>query len=211
MTKRKTIPGKIQAEVLIACRRRCALCFGLDRDHSEQKGQIAHLDRNAENNAIENLVFLCLPHHDQYDSRPSQSKGITKEELRRYGDDLLQNLHDNQLRNTAEEEASLVLTIDEVAAFLRVDESEVGKLVSTGDLASVRLGSELRILDAALIDFLRRNMRQQQLDSLRRTLEDPNNWRESLAESPHFARQILEGEFPEDSFGRFLQRALMAE
>lgn len=44
-------------------------------------GQIAHIDRNRANNGESNLAFLCLPHHDEYDSRTSQSKGITQAEL----------------------------------------------------------------------------------------------------------------------------------
>src|SRR5690606_6228538 len=36
------------------------------------------------NNAVDNLVFLCFADHDEYDSRTSQSKGLTSEELRQY-------------------------------------------------------------------------------------------------------------------------------
>jgi len=42
------------------------------------------LDRDPSNSDPENLAFLCLEHHDQYDSRPSQSKGFTPEEVKRY-------------------------------------------------------------------------------------------------------------------------------
>jgi len=31
---------------------------------------------------LENAVYLCQPHHDEYDSKPSQTKGITPDELR---------------------------------------------------------------------------------------------------------------------------------
>jgi len=33
-------------------------------------------------------VFLCLPHHDEYDSRTSQSKGITISELKQFRNEL---------------------------------------------------------------------------------------------------------------------------
>jgi ribosomal protein L15E len=46
------------------------------------KGQIAHVDHDATNNDPDNLVWLCLDHHDQNDSRTSQSKGLTISELR---------------------------------------------------------------------------------------------------------------------------------
>jgi hypothetical protein len=60
------------------------LCFGLRGDLSEKRGQIAHLDRNSTNDALDNLAFLCLPHHDQYDSRTSQSKGFEIGEIKHY-------------------------------------------------------------------------------------------------------------------------------
>ena len=60
----------------------------LTGDLSEKKGQIAHLDRDPSNSDPDNLAFLCLEHHDEYDSRPSQSKGLTIEEVKRYRADL---------------------------------------------------------------------------------------------------------------------------
>lgn len=84
MTARATIPPEVIADVLVASRRRCCVCFGLSNDTTEKKGQVAHIDRDASNGARNNLVFLCLDHHDQYDSRTSQSKGLTIEEVREY-------------------------------------------------------------------------------------------------------------------------------
>lgn len=52
------------------------------------RGQIAHVDRDAANNDPDNLAFLCLLHHDMYDSRSLQSKGMTPAELRSYRDEL---------------------------------------------------------------------------------------------------------------------------
>jgi len=78
----------MQAEILFKSKRRCPLCFSYDFDHSIKKGQIAHLDQDSENNSSENLVFLCLVHHDEYDCKTSQSKGITKEELEKCNQEL---------------------------------------------------------------------------------------------------------------------------
>jgi hypothetical protein len=85
---RKTISKKVESEIFLQCRRRCAICFGLNRDSSIKKGQIAHLDKDNSNSEIENLVFLCLEHHDQYDSRTSQSKNLTLAEVRHYKKEL---------------------------------------------------------------------------------------------------------------------------
>jgi hypothetical protein len=46
--------------------------------------QIAHLDRDASNNEIENFAFLCLTHHDQYDTRTSQTKRLTEGEVKHF-------------------------------------------------------------------------------------------------------------------------------
>ncbi|MEX2181328.1 MAG: hypothetical protein WD771_04755 [Gemmatimonadaceae bacterium] len=69
-------------------RRRCALCFGLNGQSRPRQGQIAHVDRDASNNALHNLAWLCLDHHDEYDTRRSQSKGFTPDELSRYREEL---------------------------------------------------------------------------------------------------------------------------
>ena len=66
------------------CRRRCCVCSGLNRDLSIKAGQIAHLDGRRDNNDLDNLAFLCLEHHDLYDSRSSQSKGLTYREIVRF-------------------------------------------------------------------------------------------------------------------------------
>jgi hypothetical protein len=81
---RRSLSPDDEAKVLEKCRRRCCLCFGLKNDGSEKKGQLAHLDHNKSNNAISNFVYLCLHHHDTYDSKTSQSKNLTEKEVRIY-------------------------------------------------------------------------------------------------------------------------------
>lgn len=88
MAGRKRIPNSIQAEVLVQSRRRCCVCFGLNRDNQVKKGQIAHLDGKRDNNKIENLAFLCFDHHDEFDTSTSQSKGLNIREVLRYRDEL---------------------------------------------------------------------------------------------------------------------------
>jgi hypothetical protein len=84
MAPRVAIPPEVIADVLVTSRRRCCVCFALSNDTEEKRGQVAHLDRDASNSARDNLVFLCFDHHDQYDSRTSQSKGLTVQEVRQY-------------------------------------------------------------------------------------------------------------------------------
>jgi len=89
---RKSIPKSVQTQVLTACRRRCYMCFSLHGDDGHKKGQIAHLDRDPSNNALENLAFLCREHHDEYDTRSQQTKGVTTEEAKTYLRELLDYL-----------------------------------------------------------------------------------------------------------------------
>jgi len=88
MRRRVHIQGDVQTEVLVASRRRCCLCFFLLDDNSLHKGQIAHLNRNATDSRFDNLVWLCFNHHDEYDGRTSQAKGLTSLEIRTYRDKL---------------------------------------------------------------------------------------------------------------------------
>ena len=81
---RKKVPDTAQAAVLLRARRRCCICFGLNRDTTIKQGQIAHLDRNRENDTEDNLAFLCLPCHDRYDSSSSQSKNFTVAEVKNF-------------------------------------------------------------------------------------------------------------------------------
>lgn len=66
------------------------MCFGLHHDAGLKKGQIGHIDGNRNNHAPANLVFLCLDHHDELDSITSQSKGLTRGEVRRFREELAQ-------------------------------------------------------------------------------------------------------------------------
>jgi hypothetical protein len=88
MTKRKSIPKEIETKIFSKSRRRCCICFHINNDFDVKQGQIAHLDGNNENWKFENLAFLCLEHHDQYDSKTSQSKNYTIQEVKHYREKL---------------------------------------------------------------------------------------------------------------------------
>ncbi|NQT15838.1 MAG: SpoIIE family protein phosphatase [Planctomycetes bacterium] len=90
--KRKRIAKGTETSILISCGRRCCLCWLWDNDDSQKEGQIAHIDRDPSNASEDNLVYLCLEHHNQYDARQAQAKDITPDEVRRARDELLQHL-----------------------------------------------------------------------------------------------------------------------
>lgn len=85
---RVPIKQEIQDTILTKSRRRCCVCFGLNRDVEIKSGQLAHLDRDSSNADEDNIAFLCLVHHDWYDSSTSQSKGPQIGEVRRYRGEL---------------------------------------------------------------------------------------------------------------------------
>jgi len=85
---RKRISIDNEVEHLFLSRRRCSLCFGLNNDFKIKRGQLAHIDQDNTNAHFDNLVFLCFDHHDEYDSKTSQSKGLRPNELKRYRNNL---------------------------------------------------------------------------------------------------------------------------
>jgi hypothetical protein len=77
----------------------------LHNRNEERKGQIAHLSRDRSDSRFQNLVYLCLDHHDEYDSKTSQSKGFSPDEVREYRDRLYgQN---DEFKNVAAHAASI--------------------------------------------------------------------------------------------------------
>jgi hypothetical protein len=100
MTRKKLSPDT-QRSVLTESRRKCCLCYGLKRDFSVKKGQIAHIDHDSSNDKESNLVFLCFDHHDEYDSTTRQSKGLTKDELVHYKNKLYKEVGSVAITETA--------------------------------------------------------------------------------------------------------------
>jgi len=80
---RKKPSTESQTAVLIKSARRCVLCFHLRGKLTETLGQIAHIDRNRTNGAEDNLAWMCLRHHSQYDSTNRQHKNYTPAEVKK--------------------------------------------------------------------------------------------------------------------------------
>lgn len=93
MTRRHAVPKAMETQVLTASRRRCCVCVYLLGRGEVRRGQVAHLNRDPRDTRFPNLVWLCLEHHDEYDTRNSQAKGLTTGEVREYRDRLYKS-HD---------------------------------------------------------------------------------------------------------------------
>lgn len=153
---RKKIKPSIEADILVESRRRCCICYGLNRDLSIKKGQIAHLDKNNANNNYDNLAFLCFEHHDQYDSRTSQSKNFTIEEIKRYREELRKNF-----LTIHKSEESLSITSKKSTTDYRKEEirgvliellSERGTITQLSSIA-LKTGLSKNTLENCLIDL----------------------------------------------------------
>lgn len=94
---RKAIPVQTKLNILRKSKRRCAYCFGLQGDLEEKYGQIAHIDRNNENNSENNLAFLCLKHHNEYDTVFKQTINLFPQELINYKTQLENYIAQNTL------------------------------------------------------------------------------------------------------------------
>lgn len=119
---RKRIPDPVQNELFAASMRICALCFGLKNDATEKRGQIAHLNKDNTQTRLDDLVWLCMEHHDLYDSTTRQTKNYTVSEVRSYRSKLYK--HVNNLRtkplsgNENSERDHITRTLSEVFSFM---------------------------------------------------------------------------------------------
>ena len=95
MDRRRT-PPDVETAVLSKCARRCTLCFYLSADLTEKLGQIAHLDKDPSNSAEDNLAFMCLNHHSLFDSKTSQHKNYTIQEIKTARNKLFEAVAENK-------------------------------------------------------------------------------------------------------------------
>ncbi len=86
--KRKAPAATTVDALMIKSRRRCCLCVFLDFDFRTKPLQVAHIDDDPSNSNEENLVVLCLEHHNEYDSRFRQSRRISTGEVLFYKSEL---------------------------------------------------------------------------------------------------------------------------
>jgi hypothetical protein len=167
MKKRRTQPAAHDASsVLRLSRRRCCVCFGLHRDAGVKKGQIAHLDQDRDNNSVDNLAWLCLEHHDEYDSTTSQSKSLQLTEVKRYRDEL----YDEYSQWDTDGSSAHLLRF--LAATMSVDDMLDG---------AIKVASRYRICPEDLVEEALSDSDYESMDAMRwvphiTLLEDMQQW-----------------------------------
>ena len=106
MSKRTKPSSKNETQLFLKSGRRCCICYNLNGDFTEKHGQVAHLNRDPSNSLLENLVWLCLSHHDEHDTKRSQTKRYTVHEVRKYRSILYKKVSEERKK------------VDEVSSFL---------------------------------------------------------------------------------------------
>ncbi len=101
-----------------------------------------------------------------------------------------------------------VFTVDEVAKYLRTKPKTVTDLLVSGNLAGLNVGGEWRILGAAILDFLKKNMEDSRLQAMQSLLSDPKIWARETSKHPEFLRSIKNQVFGPNTFGNFLKGGL---
>ncbi len=148
MPRRQRVPSNMVAEVISSSRRRCCVCYGLLGDLALKKGQIAHLDRDPSNNDLDNLAFLCLEHHDIYDSRTSQSKGFDSKEVKKYRQELYEII-----QGSANHDGAPIEPVVDVKREARATIAIELSLMITGDTYQIEIPLEAnlgRVVDAII-------------------------------------------------------------
>lgn len=100
-----------------------------------------------------------------------------------------------------------ILTVDDVAKYLRVEKSDVLKLIVKGDIPSFDVGGQPRVQAGVLVQWFQHQMQMQDLKALKIRLENPAEWAAALDDTPEFRARLLEEEHDKGTMGEFLQNA----
>lgn len=200
--KKRAKPTRgVETSVLLRSKRRCCLCFHLNDDLAEKKGQIAHLDRDPSNNQEDNLAFLCLEHHAVHDPKQTQAKGFTQHEVKTARRILYEYLEERGL-TTPSNSRPLLLVPHEVALVLRVDEPAVLEWLNRGELGGVELDGRWLTTPNDVIAFVAERKISTHTRTLREALQDQRRWAEVVVRDfPELADRLRGTVFVEGTFG----------
>lgn len=109
-------------------------------------------------------------------------------------------------------ELMTIMSVAEVADYLRVGETAVRRLIAKGDIPSFNVDGEPRVQYGALVQWFQGEARTRSLETYRQELQKPSTWRKALDDAhPEFRDQILREEHKDGTVGAFLKEAALAE
>jgi hypothetical protein len=89
MPRRRKVSEDLAASIRFAVDLRCCLCEDKGAlPRRATSGQIHHLDGNPSNNSAQNLVWLCLEHHEEAGKRGRVSRRLSAKTIIRFRDEL---------------------------------------------------------------------------------------------------------------------------
>lgn len=104
-----------------------------------------------------------------------------------------------------------IMTLADVARYLRVTETAVRRLVERGSIPSFEVGGEPRVQYEALVQWFQSEAQFRSLETLRRQLQEPSTWRNALDQEPELKRHILEEDHEEGTIGAFLKEVALSD
>lgn len=101
---RRRVQNHVATKVMFATDLRCCLCDPISGlPPRPRNGQIHHLDEDPTNNRIDNLVWLCLDHHEEAGKRGKAARRLTPDIIRHYRELLRKRvLRDRKLASESE-------------------------------------------------------------------------------------------------------------
>lgn len=112
----------------------------------------------------------------------------------------------NETRKLASEQT--FLTPHDCGLILDLREDEVVALLESGHLSGLLIGRYWRVQPKNLSRFIRSRGEETRLAQMQAAIEDSATWARVCWEDEENARRIVAGNYPEGTFGRFLQEAL---
>jgi hypothetical protein len=104
-------------------------------------------------------------------------------------------------------DSMVILTIEDVARYLRADAGFVRQLIETGRIPSFDVDGTPRMLAGALIDWFQTEMHLKSLETLKRTLQNKETWARALQEDSELRAELEKNQYEEGTFGSFLKAA----
>lgn len=104
-----------------------------------------------------------------------------------------------------------IMSVAEIAQYLRVDEGVVRRLIKQGSIPSFEVDGHPRVQYGSLVQWFQSETQARSLEMLRQQLQKPATWQSALEQEPELRDRLLSEEQKEGTFGCFLKEALLTK